>query len=274
MFKSLNLKKTTISILAFIFVFSFTNILQARYEGDALHDKYEFSLEDFLEIYWDNLRNNPIVFNYDLSFGIIRSEDITLSHPLYRAIKLASEYGDGILEVLANNERSRMIADSIESQFLTNRSGDLIVPDFMGEIYYDINGNLVIQVVHNTEIELFFGNMTSLNGVTIRHVEFSYNELANLRDMIRNFRDASSSSVAQNISTVYIDTIENVLIVGLIDFSEENIKNFQNELTDSSAIRFIEYSWNYIFVTPFEGIEEIHEYSYGITPFSLRSIRK
>ena len=158
------------------------------------------------------------------------------------------------LEYMQNLERSRSIADSIEALFPTSRmTGEPIYPDYVGGLYFDDNGNLVLQIVDqplsvsrssvSDSIDSIFRNLpaNTADDIIIRSVEFSHNELDNIMNIIGEFMRANrNDEVERNIVSAYHDTINNRVGVELSNFNEREIARFREVVVDSPAIIFME----------------------------------
>jgi len=161
--------------------------------------------------------------------------------------QLAAHYGESIREVIENISNARVIADAIDSQFPMGRDGRPIHPDFMGDMYFNEYGHLVIQIVESYGMsrsmvyDLFLRGFEA-DDVVIQFVEFSHNEIMRVFNFIVDYIDIYFNRTGEwnNFGSMYVDTINNRVVVGLEVFNEEMVNLFRETVIDSPVLIFAE----------------------------------
>ena len=126
--------------------------------------------------------------------------------------------------------------------FQKARSGEIIYPNYIGGLYIDDNDNLVIQIVESatpTKNDKEYSTYQSALAVDkdskIEYVKYSYEELQEVHDQILAYFFSDENNI---ISGLYIDVISNRVVVELMNFTEKEIQEFKNLVTNSSMVSF------------------------------------
>jgi len=148
-----------------------------------------------------------------------------------------NEFGE---EFLSNLEQSRIYDAAIVSLFPRTRAGETMYPDYIGGIYYNSDGNLVLQIVQCYDVVMreeysTLYQISELNILT-NYVQFSYNYLNELMYIIGTSYKPCSFQWAGT------DIAKNRVIVGLYPYSEYEISRFLETTVSSYAILFEETS--------------------------------
>ena len=169
-----------------------------------------------------------------------------LTDPIFNAEyekTLIAEYGENYKDIFARNTQAAENAQKIVKFFPTSKSGEVTFPEYIGGLYINNNENLVIQVIKNaiptSKNEKFsiYNDIISLDKTAkIEYVESSYAELNALNKKITEY--FLENVKKSNISAVYIDVIENTVVVELEKCDNEEIKSFKKSLIDSPLITF------------------------------------
>ncbi len=109
-------------------------------------------------------------------------------------------------------------------------------------MYIDDNDNLVIQIVESatpTKNDKEYSTYQSALAVDkdskIEYVKYSYEELQEVHDQILAYFLSDENNI---ISGLYIDVISNRVVVELMNFTEKEIQEFKNVVTNSSMVSF------------------------------------
>lgn len=141
-------------------------------------------------------------------------------------------------EFLGNLGQARIDDQNIMALFPINRLGQHIYPEFIGGIYYNPDGNLVLQLV---EDNISYGNETveSLRNMDVifEYVEFSHTYLNSLMDSINSF--ILTSTMPENFQKAGLRTSLNKVEVWLYNYNEYEKYNFLNNVINSYAIQFL-----------------------------------
>ncbi|MCL2397665.1 MAG: S1 family peptidase [Defluviitaleaceae bacterium] len=147
-------------------------------------------------------------------------------------------------EFLYNSDRAQIIAQNILSYFSDSRAAaDATLPDFLGGIYINDNGNLVVQVVdgpasRSMSANAFLSYFES-DELIIEYVSFSEMELLSVFNHIGVFYDTNPDSRAgSNINAWRVDTFNNRVAVQLTTYSEDEIARFRKNIIDSPMVVF------------------------------------
>lgn len=118
-------------------------------------------------------------------------------------------------------------------------------PDFVGGIYFNDDGNMVLQIVEESaleNIEQFYevdSFVKSSDGIIVEFVQYSQNELNTTIDILNCLLLSDNRpTMFDYVDSFGEDTINNRVIVRLNDYSEEKISRFRNEIFDSSILLF------------------------------------
>jgi len=129
--------------------------------------------------------------------------------------------------------------------------GAMRYPDFIGGVYYNADGDLVVQIVdaHTTKdsmrhAQALFGELLEWREgsiLIVEYVEFSYNELYAAMDFLNAFFLANPGSpLVENVPAFALDTMNNRVVVELLVYTEEKIALFRETILDSPVITFRE----------------------------------
>ncbi|MCL1924332.1 MAG: S1 family peptidase [Defluviitaleaceae bacterium] len=196
-------------------------------------------------------------------------------------------------EFVQNHSEALQIAEKLYGLFPRTRMGQVIYPDYFGGRYINENGELVILKVQSvldrakTTISRFNTAISQFNSdANIRKVEFSFNELVEVIDYLDNLsiNERSTAKIMidgyevlieryvqprtnyiSNIAGWGLDIAKNRIVVDLIDYSQEAITDFKNNVLDSPVFEFrqgevisLEYNHYYDFQT------RINEFNYTL----------
>ncbi len=151
---------------------------------------------------------------------------------------LVENFGDNYKSVLSNNEKSALIAESIDKIINQNEN----YPDYFGGMYINDSGNLIFQRVNknipdlqNNEFKTYTEVLSKK--VEIEEVEYSYNEISDINEkLIDYFAENKDNGI--KLCGFYIDVFNNRLVVELEDISSGVIEKFKEEIIDSPIIVF------------------------------------
>jgi len=150
-----------------------------------------------------------------------------------------SEFGDNWRAKIEKNQISVLNARKIDRILKECSNDNSVYPDYIGGLYIDSNDDLVIQVV-NKEYDDFkqnlFKSISSMDNVKIKYTNNSYNELNNVYEYITN----NVLGKSDNVKGVYIDIIENKVVIELEVLNDKTIKDFKLSILDSQVIAFKE----------------------------------
>ena len=255
-----NPRKYIVFIMAAVTSFSVASILFAynAYEADQnSYEQYNQSFEiDCSALPFDNshwLVNEGSIrgnnwnslgggWNSDVDWGQQTINDLPEDESFVTQAQadLISEFGE---ERMYNIGRSRAIDAQIIASLPTNRLGETIYPSYIGGIYFNEDGNIVVQRVAREatrlrSAEAFFENLISMD-VIIEEVEFSHNELLDVINFLESIW-ATDPAYIDIFPAFALDTLNNRVAVHLADYSENGIESFRATIKDSPAIRFEE----------------------------------
>jgi len=121
---------------------------------------------------------------------------------------------------------------------------ELIYPDFVGGVYYDDNGTLVLQIVEasrNIVQHNLIRGVLEEKGIVIEYVEFSYNNLrAAMNYLVERIIPDDRPDVLENVSGIGLNEMINRLEIYLFVYNEEEIARFRNEILDLPLISFVQ----------------------------------
>lgn len=111
-------------------------------------------------------------------------------------------------------------------------------PEYYGGAFIDKNDNLNALVIDGKqEMAVVLEAM----GIILKPCRFTYNELNEIMDQINSFMITHPGSMLlENLLSAYLLEEQNIIIVELIEYSQEYIEMFQMLISSSEAIRFIE----------------------------------
>ena len=153
---------------------------------------------------------------------------------------LISEFGE---EFWNNHNRALENIELIWSLFPDDRYGMTILPDFMGGLYLNNDGNLVVQVVDNdtarTQAIAALSNAVNMDEIIIEYVEFPESYLLEIINSLNTlWSDNPDCDVVGNVISFGLDTMNNRVEFGLIVYSATEIARFRETILDSPAISF------------------------------------
>ncbi len=154
-------------------------------------------------------------------------------------IKVNKEYfgEDYLAEIEANHKAAEKI-EKMNSVF-----GENNLPDYVGGFYIDDDNNAVVEIVEN---QLLKANSKEKNAYSdmidvaedakIIYVDYSYNQLKDTMDYLNGlFTDGKLNDL---VTSFYLDTRNNRIVIGLIEYNQENIEKFKNDVLDSDMLSF------------------------------------
>ncbi|MCL2400216.1 MAG: hypothetical protein FWC91_10820 [Defluviitaleaceae bacterium] len=145
-----------------------------------------------------------------------------------------------------NEMQSIRTKQSILDFFYQNDLNQATYPYYFGGMYIDNNGNLVLLIAEPSifDVDENFLLFAEKEGVSTRHVKFSYNELKAQSDVLRRLSNVepSRSIINEIVNTWYIDIINNRVAVELTNLNQRQITRFKNNVIDSPMITFRESS--------------------------------
>ncbi|MCL2566330.1 MAG: S1 family peptidase [Defluviitaleaceae bacterium] len=155
---------------------------------------------------------------------------------------IAQEFG---VEFAHNYVRAREVADRLIGSFPVDRVGNFIFPADFGGAFIDSNGKLNLLVV-GTGADNFSGSNSFFtinqrdDSLIVGEARFSYNELREVMKTLNDLipRKFESVLAVGNVTSLYVDVINNRVVVNLVDFSDEMIELFRNSVFDSPVLSF------------------------------------
>lgn len=135
-------------------------------------------------------------------------------------------------ERMANESRSIAILNDINAAFPADSWGQPLYPDYIGGVYLDDNGRLIIMMVESESPDAREFLLKLDEWVQIREAVFSHRELYELMDWLNERAD----KVAEFASSWWLDTIGNSIGVQMIRYDDEETARFRAEVTDSPMI--------------------------------------
>lgn len=154
-------------------------------------------------------------------------------------------YGKNWKEKIKKNGIASDNAEKIRKLYQNYGEEDVSFPNYIGGIYINQNDDLVIQIVKK--------NLPKSNSIEFK----KYNEMLGIDENavidFVNFSDEEINSVYAEalekiqkdnlfkkigISKMYIDTINNNIVVELLNYCDDTISEFKNKVFDSEIITF------------------------------------
>jgi len=165
-------------------------------------------------------------------------------------------------ETFAISEYAQLNDFKLLSLFTRNDVGEIIYPDFIGGIYYNADGSMVLQIVEDAfyrESDLYdqIIGFAAAENLIIEYVKFSYNELNVTMDALNSINLSNNRPAAfANVCSYGTRPSLNRVVVRLIIYSEYEIERFKNTILDSPMISFMESdgSMEYLHITPSHNI--------------------
>ncbi|MCL1923970.1 MAG: hypothetical protein FWF50_00130 [Defluviitaleaceae bacterium] len=151
---------------------------------------------------------------------------------------LISEFGKEFLE---NLDQARIYDAKITSLFPQDRLGETIYPNFIGGIYYNSYGNLVLQLVEENIYEnSVYEKVNSLRafGIVVDYATFPYNYLNRVINTIE--RSIFNGGMPESVQWTGTNTSLNRVQVALFPYNEYEKSRFLSEVSSSKSILFLE----------------------------------
>jgi len=125
------------------------------------------------------------------------------------------------------------------------KDGLPIYPEYWGGIYIDEDGNLNLLIKENSIPEVglpaFLVDCLESGRIIEWHVNYSYNELNNVINTLNQFKaNRPDDEISKNFNLFYLSDKENIVIVELDDYNEENVQLFKTNVADTEMIKFVE----------------------------------
>ena len=180
---------------------------------------------------------NDDVQDYQLSYIDVDSQEF--SSEIAEAFE--TELGENYMEKIAKNVESSSIATEIASEYMNSLTGGINYPSDFGGQYINEDDELVIQIVKNTNLKNSI-KKTALNfsdEIIYEYVDNSYEELEEINNQIIEYF-SQDGAVNNGLNANYIDVINNVVIVELINNSTEEQNWFKSTVVDSELIQFVQ----------------------------------
>ena len=111
-------------------------------------------------------------------------------------------------------------------------------PSYYGGAYINENNKLIVystDLSFNSDIY----KLTGTNNIMIEQCTYSYSELTNVMEALNGYKKKNfGNDIARNFDLFYVDDAHNCIVVELKDYSENSIKAFKENVSNSSAIIF------------------------------------
>ena len=111
-------------------------------------------------------------------------------------------------------------------------------PSYYGGAYINENNKLIVystDLSFNSDIY----KLTGTNNIMIEQCTYSYSELTNVMEALNGYKKKNfGNDIARNFDLFYVDDAPNCIVVELKDYSENSIKAFKENVSNSSAIIF------------------------------------
>jgi hypothetical protein len=197
------------------------------------------------------------------------------------AEKLAIEAFENFMEIdfvekhgkdfMRNWERAQIVHDTLLASWSKNGTFKLrsdvqkeaLYPDFVGGIYYNDEGNFVLQIVNDATAKIAAQSSLNLLSASkeseeqetvVEYVEYSYNELnEKIESIDALFMSDEKPEAFENVWSYGVDTIDNRIEYNLIDRSEEAIAQLKGTALDSPIVAI-----NEIAKKPYIDYADIH----------------
>lgn len=161
---------------------------------------------------------------------------------------LIEKYGE---EFMANLDRAHENDEALMALFSKNESGEPVYPDFIGGIYYNDDGNMVVQLVtdaqtSDVDLRTAVDNLIAERNIIVEYVEFSHNEISATIDTLNAIYFSEDRPDAfDNVDSFGESTSNNRVEVEMRVCSEEEIARFKETILDSPILSFVESSGPY-----------------------------
>ena len=173
---------------------------------------------------------NEIYAHYELP-EIIFAEDLLSEQGFstFAQEELIYTFGG---EFIQNHENALSQLSMIHSSFPQDRLGNIMLPAFYGGSYINYYGNLVVLLVNE------FSHLNNLRVATAtRVVNYSHDLLSRIMDYLFDILMDESLDTS-NISYVWLDTINNKIVIALYEYHDDKTENFKRNLFDHSSLHF------------------------------------
>ena len=228
-------KKRNLRVISLILVISMIFVATSVWSVDEINDAAAIDENNVAAV-------EGIFFPEDL----FQDEAFMMSMYEY----LVNKYGE---DNLRNLGRARANADMIFSLSEEGIRGENIYPDFFGGMYINEDRNLVVLVVDDmvsksrasTDYIRFSGMVGTADGIIVRSVDFTYNELNSAMEIIRDFRRVNPDcEIIGNVVSNGVRPSRNRVVVRLRIYNEEQIARFRDTVSDSPIFTFIEFPYD------------------------------
>lgn len=126
--------------------------------------------------------------------------------------------------------------DELMASFSMKYSGEKIYPDYYGGSYINDNGQLVVYVTNGAERPTVLKNNEN---VIYEPCTYSYNKLLSVMNELNEYKfKKSDSAIANNFNEFGLYDSENRIIVKFDRLSDQSIKEFKENVSDSDTIKF------------------------------------
>ena len=146
-----------------------------------------------------------------------------------------------------NYVQAQIFHAALMAIFPKDADGKRQFPDFVGGIYYNNEGNLVLQIVQEAaakDAELYSSVeqfIAETPGIVVESAVYPHNELNAMTDTLIKIQLAGDRPEAfKNVVSFKVDTAGNGIVMSLANCSEEEIARFQSTVSDSPMIRFVQ----------------------------------
>lgn len=149
-------------------------------------------------------------------------------------------YGENYMQFLKDNEEASIKADNIKRIVKYDGKDINDTYNFFGGIYIDKNNNVVVQIVEKNipneknEEKNAYDEIIKDESIIVEYVDYSEKELNTIYNKIVDYYLSTKKS---NIDEIYIDTINNRVIVNLVKYNDDEILNFKNKVDNSKLVK-------------------------------------
>lgn len=184
---------------------------------------------------------------------VLQNEVSTSSFTEQILAQYGDEYWENLKQARSNNtELMTLFAENYSNTLLNaersttpQESGDPTQPDAIGGVYFNKDGNMVLQIdddtaIYNSALYNLVVNFSAEKGIITETVEFSHNEIkATMNALNELYLQKNRPAAFNNVDWFAEDTINNRIEVRLATYSEEEIARFKNTINDSPIISFV-----------------------------------
>lgn len=152
-------------------------------------------------------------------------------------------------EFAKNLYRAQENDEALMALFPKNESGEPVYPDFIGGIYYNDDGNMVVQLVtdaqtSDVDLRTAVDNLIAERNIIVEYVEFSHNEISTTMDTLAAITN-ERPDIFDRVDSIAEDTLNNRVEIRMRVCSEEEIAWFRENVFDSPILSFVESSGPY-----------------------------